>query len=552
VAAGVGADGRHERDGGLASLGLADEEPAGMVEESAGSAGSAGEPGVLGDEPGGPEPVGLGDEQVGSADDDSCRLADDTRLATAHDGPLAVAHGEPRAIVDDALLAVADDAPSGDVRGDRAVRGSAGDERAGAEADTLARAEQSRGAMTREKRSDEVVGGVRLAVPDQQLGDGRRLIRAAMAEVRSRLEASNAQLADAGPDETVADRPTDAEKDAVIRDLGRTAESAAPRAADSRKPADERTAVQPAARPTSVQPAGIPAAVQPAGVPAAVQPAGVPAAVQAAGIPAALPPAVGPAAIYPTGLGTTETTPVGGVTAAVPRMARDDTPSRRITREGDRVDGWVRPDYRSQPDITGDYWTPVPEGEYGDGGYGWPVPVERLPAVPPYPPASGFDLPPVNEPTAVVPQWPPAQPSGRIETPRAWRGADEEPRREADKDDRRWAERDRQSPPRWPIEPADPEPSDGGSQRRHAVLIDWPEPGDQPAWSRLGQRRRVSPVTEHIPAVADSTQMLPSVDGLVAERGDGERPRRRPRPRPRPQQPDKSTVYVSKHAADPI
>jgi hypothetical protein len=46
--------------------------------------------------------------------------------------------------------------------------------------------------------------------------------------------------------------------------------------------------------------------------------------------------------------------------------------------------------------------------------------------------------------------------------------------------------------------------------------------------------------------------MLPSVDGLVAERGNGERPRTRPRPRPRPQQPENhSNVYVSRHAAEP-
>ncbi|PRY28331.1 hypothetical protein [Pseudosporangium ferrugineum] len=82
-------------------------------------------------------------------------------------------------------------------------------------------------------------------------------------------------------------------------------------------------------------------------------------------------------------------------------------------RYGDRVEGWVRPQYRDEP-VSGDYWTPVP-----DAGYGWPVPVERIPEVPPYASAEGFDPAPESEPTAVVPQWPPARPDARIGTPRA-------------------------------------------------------------------------------------------------------------------------------------
>jgi len=96
---------------------------------------------------------------------------------------------------------------------------------------------------------------------------------------------------------------------------------------------------------------------------------------------------------------------------------------------GDRVEGWIRPQYRDEPEpvsVSGDYWTPVPESSYGSG-YGWPVPVARLPEVPPYPPASGFDVPAEteSEPTAVVPQWPPVRPNDRIELPRSWSRHDE-------------------------------------------------------------------------------------------------------------------------------
>ena len=64
---------------------------------------------------------------------------------------------------------------------------------------------------------------------------------------------------------------------------------------------------------------------------------------------------------------------------------------------------------------------PRPAGSY-ETEYGWPTPVERLPEVPPYPPASGFDVPAEveAEPTRLVPQWPPARPDDRIELPRSW------------------------------------------------------------------------------------------------------------------------------------
>ena len=91
-------------------------------------------------------------------------------------------------------------------------------------------------------------------------------------------------------------------------------------------------------------------------------------------------------------------------------------------RYGDRVEGWVRPQYQDEPEpAAGEYWTPVPAGSY-ETEYGWPTPVERLPEVPPYPPATGFDVPVAveAEPTAAVPLWPPARPDDRIELPRSW------------------------------------------------------------------------------------------------------------------------------------
>ncbi|GAB1643086.1 hypothetical protein KRMM14A1259_35090 [Krasilnikovia sp. MM14-A1259] len=84
---------------------------------------------------------------------------------------------------------------------------------------------------------------------------------------------------------------------------------------------------------------------------------------------------------------------------------------RADSRYGDRVDGWVRPQYRELPEAetAGAYWTPAPDGPYVEpsaSGYGWPVQVERLPAAPPYEPVAGFDLPPVSDLTTVVPNWP--------------------------------------------------------------------------------------------------------------------------------------------------
>jgi hypothetical protein len=191
---------------------------------------------------------------------------------------------------------------------------------------------------------------------------------------------------------------------------------------------------------------------------------------------------------------------------------------RSVPHEGDRVDGWIRPNYDDEIP-SGDYWTPVPNTDYG-----WPVPVERLRMVPPDSEAEGE-----AEPTTVVPQWPPARPSSRIELPRSWANLDDAPAWDEDFNEQappgRWAEVDQQPDhhDRWPV-------TEGQQQRprRRAMSI-----------RRL---RNGTAATEYLPAVAESTQMLPSVEA---------EPRRRPRPRPNPHAEARSTVYVSRHAAEP-
>jgi hypothetical protein len=179
-------------------------------------------------------------------------------------------------------------------------------------------------------------------------------------------------------------------------------------------------------------------------------------------------------------------------------------PVRRVDRSdrryGDRVDGWVRPDYQDDPadSPSGEYWTPVPMDDLGFDladddpepsakGYGWPIQVERLPAVPDYEPATGFDLAPVPaEPTEVVPVWPPVPEDRRIRLPRTWSSRNEKPA------DNRFLE------------------NEAAPRRR---------------------KNRDDP---------DQRFRAPT----------GEPERRRPRPRPRPG-PEPDNVYVSRHAAEP-
>jgi hypothetical protein len=115
-------------------------------------------------------------------------------------------------------------------------------------------------------------------------------------------------------------------------------------------------------------------------------------------------------------------------------QATDDEPplDRSPRRVGHRVEGWVRPEYQDHDLPAGDYWTPLPGDDEDDHepsahGYGWPVQVERLPPVPAYEPATGFDLEPVAvEPTEVVPTWPrrPDERAARIRLPRSWGSRD--------------------------------------------------------------------------------------------------------------------------------
>jgi hypothetical protein len=114
---------------------------------------------------------------------------------------------------------------------------------------------------------------------------------------------------------------------------------------------------------------------------------------------------------------------------------------RSPRRVGHRAEGWVRPQYRDvQPAISGDYWTPPPSEPDEEGfrdrepsarGYGWPVQVERLPPVPAYEPATGFDPQPVpSEPTEVVPSWSAGdERADRPHLPRSWSTRDDKPRR---------------------------------------------------------------------------------------------------------------------------
>jgi len=183
----------------------------------------------------------------------------------------------------------------------------------------------------------------------------------------------------------------------------------------------------------------------------------------------------------------------------------DEEPDHPAERYGHRIQGWVRPEYRHVPEEppSGEYWTPIPvdldpDPEPSAKGYGWPSPVERLPSVPDYEPATGFDLAPVeHEPTEVVSARSDEQ---RFGPPRSWSARNEKRAGRAEK-------------------------QEGRSDRR--------------------ERREWRTENEALP----TTQLFAAVS-------DDQPParRRRPRPRPRPsvEPPDRSTrVYVSRHAAEP-
>ncbi|MEU4237884.1 hypothetical protein [Actinoplanes sp. NPDC026619] len=180
---------------------------------------------------------------------------------------------------------------------------------------------------------------------------------------------------------------------------------------------------------------------------------------------------------------------------------KDEGRPPRADRYGDRVAGWVRPEHRESVEEPrpGEYWTPIPvdlnpDPEPSAKGYGWPLPVERLPAVPDYEPATGFNLSPVPaEPTEVVQIWPMnGERASRIRLPRSWKSRN-------DKDE---------TPAEWPPtpEPATPEPARPVERRR-------PRPRPRPAISMTEPPVNPGPVN--------------------------------------PSAVHPSTMYVSRHAADP-
>jgi hypothetical protein len=319
-------------------------------------------------------------------------------------------------------------------------------------------------------------------------------------------------------------------------------------------------------------------------------------------------------------------------------------------RYGDRVDGWVRPDYRepaSEPVAAGEYWLPVTD-PYADAGYGSPattdtgaehrtsaswsgpvtryerhrrqvpraperdatsfVPYEVAPAVEPMP-APSFDAaaafashrPPVaaaHQPTqlagdrtattsarheapAVAIGKPPAtEPAGHAidsmavdamavdsmavagmaVTGMAVEGTSADADADIDRSGQHFPRRRR-----------------AATVRRSPARTDAPPPVDPPIRTRVTMprgetRRRIAVATEFIPTASDATQLLPTIPVIEGYGGsDPDRPdaarvrdpevtvRPRPRPRPRPggstqgedRQPGRSTVYVSRHAAEP-
>ncbi len=274
------------------------------------------------------------------------------------------------------------------------------------------------------------------------------------------------------------------------------------------------------------------------------------------------------------------------------RFRMDDSfggEGRTSRRYGDRVEGWVRPEYRDEPAI-GSSWSPAP-----DSGYGWPVPVERLPEVPPAD-VPGYD----SEPTAVVPQWPLISPDNRStigignpEQPRAWppmnasaaellqspsaptaeesgsrasrRAAgrrDHETRRavtpelrQAVTADPREARRER---PASASEIAALPVRQRGKRPETPVYAGREESVEGPIWTVPDLPDAVLPDLTWAPENGVRSDRRQAVDASTETFApvDQEGGRSRPRPRPRPGAGSdpadaRSTVYVSRHAAEP-
>ncbi|MEV4636254.1 hypothetical protein AB0J80_02780 [Actinoplanes sp. NPDC049548] len=235
-----------------------------------------------------------------------------------------------------------------------------------------------------------------------------------------------------------------------------------------------------------------------------------------------------PAAVDPFAAGGYDVDPFD---AEAPPAVRRHWSDRRY---GDRVEGWVRPQYRDEP-ASGDYWTPVP-----DAGYGWPVPVERIPAVPP----SGAEPEVESEPTALVPQWPPVRPDDRIGAPRSWSQNDAGTEGADDEKGTTYAGRPESvEGPVWTV-PDLPDASLPDLTWTRSTAND-EETSRYRRTTIPTRRRRHTTTNSTTNSGGDPTQHLPAVEA-------DKRPRPRPRPRPGSVQPDtRSTVYVSKHAAEP-
>lgn len=271
---------------------------------------------------------------------------------------------------------------------------------------------------------------------------------------------------------------------------------------------------------------------------------------------------------------------------------RTENPAVRSVgyRYGDRIKDWVRPSYPPTAPAAGDYWLPVdgrPAHEQSPyqgwspserpAGYGVAPAVQPMPA-PAFEPAAVIEAARVpislGEPALVpegapeVPEWlprPPKMAAAGIRPATAEQppgpgteGAPHVALSGAPDDD--------------PGQPHFPRRRRGSTVQRNSVHLG-AEPPAEPAARRTPPRgetrRRIIVPQSDLGAAPEATQALPAGEGYGrtgSERVDGVRSREvgqpgRPRPRPRPRsgdsqpaeerEPVRSTVYVSRHAAEP-
>jgi hypothetical protein len=214
-------------------------------------------------------------------------------------------------------------------------------------------------------------------------------------------------------------------------------------------------------------------------------------------------------------------------------------------------------------ELFGEYWTPTPDGSYVDdsgpeSGYGWPVSAGRPTAVPAYPPVSWFgpattavvhvdDLDPAreSEPMGVVLQWPPTRPSASNELPRSWSYRPAE------------ASVGRASLSRWAMSDGARNRPDGrtiyqgqggqSGQHEHGglSLVDG-RAGEQPRepGSRANRGGRIY-------YGGNSRRARADIEGYERISESLNRPSRRSRPNPLAEADANTTVYLSRHSAEP-